>query len=322
MVQQPFPLLTKDCPSSMSACSLEQADSSQSHPPHAIPYQGSKRALARRIIEFFPANATRVVEPFAGSAAVSLAALHYGRVRSVLIGDSNEALINLWQEIVHRPEMLADAYTDLWHSQLGRERSFYDDVRRKFNQTGNPDLFLYLLARCVKASVRYNPRGEFNQSPDNRRRGAKPAVMRSRILGAARLLRYKSELVCGDYTDTLGDVGQSDVVYLDPPYSGVSNGRDRRYLDAFAFDRAGFPEVLRRLGNDKIPLIVSYDGRTGEKSFGEPLPPSVGLTRMEVNAGRSSQATLLGRNATTIESLYISPELLGVPRQAELLSPT
>lgn len=320
MVQRSFTLPDNECSGLRSACSSEQADSFQSRPPHPIPYQGSKRALARRIIEFFPDNAVRAVEPFAGSAAVSLAALHYGRVKSVLIGDSNEALVNLWREIIHRPEMLADAYSGLWHSQLGRERSFYDDVRRKFNQSGNPDLFLYLLARCVKASVRYNPKGEFNQSPDNRRRGARPAVMRSRILGAARLLRDKSELVCGDYTDTLGGVRQSDVVYLDPPYSGVSNGRDRRYLDVPVFDRAGFPEVLRHLGNARIPLIVSYDGRTGEKSFGEPLPPSAGLIHMEINAGRSSQATLLGRNATTIESLYISPELLGVSLQRELLS--
>ena len=145
MVQELLPLPPNGCSSLRSACSVGQVSSFQSRPLHPIPYQGSKRALARRIIEFFPANAARVVEPFAGSAAVSLAALHYGRVRSVLIGDSNEALINLWREIVHRPEILADAYSGLWHSQLGRERSFYHDVRRRFNQSGDPELFLYLL---------------------------------------------------------------------------------------------------------------------------------------------------------------------------------
>lgn len=42
--------------------------------PHPIPYQGSKRNLAKQILSFFP-NDTRVLfEPFAGSAAISIAA--------------------------------------------------------------------------------------------------------------------------------------------------------------------------------------------------------------------------------------------------------
>ena len=41
--------------------------------PHPIPYQGSKRGLAPVILSYFPAHFARLVEPFAGSAAISLA---------------------------------------------------------------------------------------------------------------------------------------------------------------------------------------------------------------------------------------------------------
>jgi site-specific DNA-adenine methylase len=41
--------------------------------PHPIPYQGSKRNLASEILRFFPANIVRLIEPFAGSAAISIA---------------------------------------------------------------------------------------------------------------------------------------------------------------------------------------------------------------------------------------------------------
>src|SRR5207253_11286383 len=61
------------------------------------------------------------------------------------------------------------------------------------NRTRRPHHFLYLLARCVKASVRYNADGEFNQSPDNRRMGALPETMREQILGASFLLKGKTE---------------------------------------------------------------------------------------------------------------------------------
>jgi hypothetical protein len=39
----------------------------------------------------------------------------------------------------------------------------------------------------VKAAVRYNATGEFNQSPDNRRMGALPETMRAHIPGGSRL---------------------------------------------------------------------------------------------------------------------------------------
>ena len=39
------------------------------------------------------------------------------------------------------------------------------------------------------------------------------------------------------------------------------------------------------------------------------LPDDLNLTLIELHAGRSSQATLLGRSEITYESLYISPKL-------------
>ena len=58
-----------------------------------------------------------------------------------------------------------------------------------------------------------------------------------------------------------------------------------------------------------IRYIVSYDGRTGDKSYGQLLPEELNLTLIELDAGRSTQATLLGRKDVTIESLYLSPAL-------------
>ena len=48
---------------------------------------------------------------------------------------------------------------------------------------------------------------------------------------------------------------------------------------------------------------------TGNKVHGVKLPEHLNLTHMELDAGRSSQATLLGRDDATFESLYLSPLL-------------
>ena len=92
-----------------------------------------------------------------------------------------------------------------------------------------------------------------------------------------------------------------------PPYQGVCGERDPRYLKAVLFDE--FVEMLDTLNARDISYLVSYDGRTGDKIHGRQLPKHLNLHLVELEAGRSSQATLLGRNEVTFESLYLSPVL-------------
>jgi DNA adenine methylase len=274
--------------------------------PHPIPYQGSKRSLAPVILQYFPADTCRLIEPFAGSAALSLAAATHKKAEHFALNDINAPLMTLWHSIIHEPAALADRYETLWEAQSGRERRFYDLVRQRFNQTHRPYYFLYLLARCVKASVRYNANGEFNQSPDNRRKGRQPQAMRQDIERAAALLEGKTTLTAADYR-AIRPVPH-DLVYLDPPYQGVCNTGDPRYLEGV--NHAEFVRTLHDWNDRGISYLVSYDGRTGNKSFGQKLPDSLNLRLIELAAGTSSQATLLGRHAQTYESLYLSPALV------------
>jgi DNA adenine methylase len=276
--------------------------------PHPIPYQGSKRNLASRILCYFPAGVHTLIEPFAGSGAISLAAAAKGMARRYHLNDLNKPLMDLWNLIINEPEKIARQYEDIWNAQHHERRSYYDRIRDEFNKTGRPDYFLYLLARCVKASVRYNANGEFNQSPDNRRKGALPKTMRMHILGASYILKGKSMCSCKDYRDVIQNATAHDLVYMDPPYQGVCSNRDPRYLKNVEFEE--FVEALEFLNSRDISYIISYDGRTGNKAYGKKLPGHLELCHEELFAGRSTQATLLGRNATTVESLYLSPALV------------
>ncbi len=275
--------------------------------PHPIPYQGSKRNLAPAILGFFPERVTTLIEPFAGSAAITLAAAARGLAEHYVINDLNKPLMDLWRAIIESPEKLARQYETLWRAQHEDRRKYYDEIRNEFNRTARPDCFLYLLARCVKAAVRYNANGEFNQSPDNRRRGALPETMRGQILGASRLLRGKTECSSLDYREVVAKATPDDLIYMDPPYQGVCGERDPRYLKGVLFDE--FVEVLETLSFRDIKYLVSYDGRTGERVHGCRLPERLRLYLIELDAGRSSQATLLGRAEVTVESLYLSPAL-------------
>jgi DNA adenine methylase len=275
--------------------------------PQPFPYQGSKRKIAPEIVAFLPANTETLIEPFAGSGAVSLRAASAGKAQRFLFNDVNAPLIALWDAIINQPDLIARQYETLWYAQQGREKDYYFQIRDQFNQTYRPDYLLYLLARCVKAAVRYNANGEFNQSPDNRRAGMHPDRMRQNIFQTSRQLRYKTQLLTLDYRDIIDKAQPLDVIYMDPPYQGVCKKQDPRYVQGLTFE--AFVETLHDLNRRQLSFIVSYDGRTGAQTYGQPLPQALKLQFVEINAGRSTQATLLGRHKITYEALYLSPAL-------------
>ena len=287
--------------------------------PHLVQYQGSKRNLANKIISYIPRETKRIIEPFSGTAAITIACASNEIGDEYLINDLNEPLIKLLENVVNSPEKTAKEYEIIWKKQLDNPISYYYDIRETFNSTHNPVLFLYLLARCVKGSVRYNSAGQFNQSPDKRRKGTCPDKMAHNIFGISSLLKGKVVFSSVDYKQVLEKATCDDVVYMDPPYQGVCGDKDSRYYSGI--NHFEFIEELRNLKHQNIPFIVSYDGKMGNKEYGNTLPADLQLEHIYINAGRSSQATLLGRNDETIESLYVSKKLCnsgGCENQYEL----
>ena len=119
---------------------------------------------------------------------------------------------------------------------------------------------------------------------------------------------YLYAIITGDFETPLASAGSGDVVYMDPPWEGTSGGRDPRYHSGLERDR--LINALRDLNRRRVPWLLSYDGRCGEKTYGDPLPvDELQAKRIELEAGRSSQVTLNGVVALTVESLYVSVSL-------------
>ncbi len=273
--------------------------------PHPIPYQGSKRGLAREILGLVEGQPIRTLyEPFAGSAALTLAAIRAGLAARYVLADSLVPLVAVWNGILEHPEGLASAYGLVWRGQLPGDDGYFAFVRDRFNDRHEPADLLYLLARCVKNSPRWNREGRFNQSADRRRLGVAPDTMRRAIVGAHHLLRGRTEARTGDFVETIRDAGPEDLVYMDPPYEGTSSTRDSRYHQGLGRER--LLAALADLNRRGVPWLLSYDGRCGDKTYGAPLPKEIHAAHIELRAGRSSQATLNGIDAVTVESLYVS----------------
>lgn len=293
--------------------------------PHIVQYQGSKRKLAPQILQYMPQKINRLVEPFSGMAAVTIATAYENRAHSYLINDLNAPLIGLLKQAIENPALLLNEYSKIWSEQFayGEEHTqhFYK-IRDRFNNgEETPANMLYLLARCVKGSVRYGKDGKFNQSPDKRRHGTKPKNLEQNIFAISHILKGKAQFSTLDYHDIFDIVKPGDLVYMDPPYQGVSNVRDNRYFSGVPYDE--FSKALETLNQKGVDYLISYDGECGGREYGEELPQSLGCKKIMLNAGLSSQAMLLGKKSITYESLYISKSLIpyfyNAPQQLSLL---
>ncbi len=228
-----------------------------------------------------------------------------------MLNDLNEPLINVLKEAITNPQQLIEDYTRVWNEQLtyqgGSVEHFYK-VRDDFNN-GNQCAanMLYLLARCVKGSVRYSSSGQFNQSPDKRRMGTSPRNLARNVFLISNYLKDKTEFSSLDYREVTRNTRPGDVVYMDPPYQGVCSSRDSRYFSGINFN--DFIECIEDLNRRGIDFIISYDGTCGDKRYGIDLPKELGLKKIMLNAGLSSQSLLLGKKETTIEALYLSHNL-------------
>ena len=279
--------------------------------PHIVQYQGSKRILAPQILQYMPQRFNRLIEPFAGMAAVTIAVAKSGRTNSFLINDINKPLLEILRSAIEKPEELINSYTEVWNEQFSYQGGSIDHfykVRDEFNAgSQTPANMLYLLARCVKGSVRYDSNGQFNQSPDKRRNGTSPKNLKNNVFAISYYLKGKTEFMSVDYKEVLQKAIPGDIVYMDPPYQGVSNVRDSRYYSGIDF--YDFVETIDQLNRRGIDFLISYDGQCGDKKYGEDLPSDLGLKKVLLKAGFSSQSTLLGKKEITYEALYISSGL-------------
>lgn len=292
--------------------------------PHLVQYQGSKRILAPEIVKYIPKTTKRIIEPFAGTGAVSIFAAYQNICEAFVLNDINIPLIQMLQLCIEEPALLVRQYSEIWQGQFAENENSVDyffRIRNEFNE-GKCDAgrMLFLLARVVKGAVRYNVHGEMNQSCDKRRYGTKPDIIECNAFRISELLKGKTEFYSMDYKALLDIAEAGDLVYLDPPYQGTSNkvnARDNRYIQGVEFEE--FVGALEQLNEKRIDYIVSYDGMTGNRKIGQTLPEYLKLTHMYIDAGLSTQATLNGKSETTYESLYLSEGLQGItPEHVQL----
>ncbi|MCP2041711.1 DNA adenine methylase [Neisseria sp. HSC-16F19] len=183
-----------------------------------LKWAGGKAKLVPFIMGNLPVGRSkRLVEPFAGSAALSLAV----DFDAYLLNDTNADLIGLFQMLQSEKQAFIDYVRSFFIADNNQEARFYE-LREQFNAADDSAeraaLFVYLNRHAFNGLCRYNSKGAFNVPFGRYSAPYFPeAEMQGFIAKSNRI-----ELMCGDFQAALARVGHDDVVYCDPPYVPLS----------------------------------------------------------------------------------------------------
>lgn len=277
--------------------------------PSLIKWTGSKRSQALRIAELIPSY-KRYFEPFLGGGALLFLTATHGCVA----GDSYAPLIALWKLIQNEPEMVVRDYEQKWLglqnelSNLDRKAirpksrlpEYYYLIRNRFNQNRDPLDLNFIMRTCVNGIVRFNDKGEFNNSFHLSRNGMEPERFEKAVKAWNKILQGV-RLVCNDYSETVSDASEGDLVYFDPPYAG----NRQRYSDQVQLD--SFFHVLKDLNNRGVKWILSFDGWRGSHNLTHPVPPEIYSRHLYLMSGNSAvKKVLSGPIEAVSESVYLN----------------
>lgn len=277
--------------------------------PSVIKWTGSKRKQANKIMELAP-DYDRYIEPFLGGG--SMLFLASGKKQEIC-GDIYSPLIDLWLLIQNSPDKLVEHYDNLWHllqeelkilrnnpssQKTNKQPSVYYEVRDRFNLRPNPLDLNFILRTCVNGIVRFNDKGEFNNSFHLSRNGMKPSTFKNNVQIWSDKIQ-NTIFVNQDYEETINLANKKDFIYLDPPYLNSSN----RYINNLDSER--LLKNLEDLNQKGIKWALSFDGSRGDTVYDHCIPRDLYVHKYDISNGISTMNnTLSKKKEYVMESLY------------------
>lgn len=182
--------------------------------PPFLKWAGGKRWLVGRDLGLFPQHFNTYLEPFLGSAAVFFHLLP----QQAVLSDVNQELIDTYSAIRDNWSLVRRY---LVTHQTHHSSDYYYQVRAKKPRSlcAKAARMIYLNRTCWNGLYRVNLSGQFNVPV-----GTKTKVLldTDNFEKMAQILSQK-QIRCQDFEVTIDQAGESDFVFIDPPYTVKHN---------------------------------------------------------------------------------------------------
>ncbi|WP_416224235.1 Dam family site-specific DNA-(adenine-N6)-methyltransferase [Thiohalophilus sp.] len=219
-----------------------------------LKWAGNKFRILEHIIPMLP-EGKRLVEPFAGSAALFLNS-DYDRY---LLSDRNADLISLYNLLKQEGAEFIDYCAQYFIARNNQEKRYYR-LREQFNACDEPHLraalFIYLNRHGYNGLCRYNASGGFNVPFGRYKR---PYFPQKEML-AFHHRAQRAEFLLGDFEQTMQQARPGDVIYCDPPYVPLSTSANFTTYSAGGFsldDQQTLAELAQACAQRGVPVLIS-----------------------------------------------------------------
>lgn len=219
-----------------------------------LKWAGNKYQIIERIKAVLPPGG-RLIEPFAGSAAVFLNTNYPENV----VADSNFDLIQTYVYLQKDGNKFMNYCQSFFTPENNQEEKYYE-LREQFNTTSNARLksalFVYLNKHCFNGLCRYNNKGQFN-TPFGR---YKKPYFPEREMEYFYQKSQTAIFMHSDFITTLAQTKPNDVVYCDPPYVPLSKTAKFTHYSMGGFgleQQKQLAESANKLANNGVTIIIS-----------------------------------------------------------------
>lgn len=261
-----------------------------------IKWSGSKRTQSEIIKTYLPNMFDTYYEPFIGGGSM----LYAINPSKSFCGDICAPLIDLWNEIKNNPEKLAYEYEIRWKRLKDEGYTAFYEIRKDFNKDKSPYDLLFLSRTCVNGLIRFNDKGEFNNSLHHSRPGINPGSLKEIIIDWSSHIQ-NTTFLANDYTLTTKNAKPGDIVYLDPPYFHTKG----RYFGAIDFNK--FLDYLYDLNKRGVKYMLSFDGKRGDKDYTVEIPKELYKRHVFIPSGNSTFKKVIDKETEKVfESLYLN----------------
>ena len=182
-------------------------------------YNGKKYDLIEQLNDLFPDNVDTFYDLFGGSGVVSLNC----KYDKVVYNDINKNTTNLLRYVLNTDiETINRDLQRIFQIFKLENKQDFNNLRKAYNNKPTPAMFLVLLQISFSNTMRFNLKGEYNQTYGNQ-----PFTLKNYndIVEFLNANKNKKIVIYNlDYNQLINNITKNDFVYFDPPYKITDAG--------------------------------------------------------------------------------------------------
>ncbi len=220
-----------------------------------LKYPGNKYRLVDRIRALLPTDKEILIEPLAGSCAVFLGTDY----KAAILNDANADLINLYRTLQYRGAAFIEDARSFFVPKNNTPEVYYR-YRDRFNRSRDAYeralIFLFLGRHNYNGMIRYNASGEYNVPMGKYKKPYFPSKELYYFYERCQV----ADFTCENYSTIFRRARKRSNIYLDPPYTPLSETAKFTTYNGVSFewaDQVRLKNLAVSAAQRGVPVLIS-----------------------------------------------------------------